>query len=105
MYSIYPSISRKEVAKEVAESTIFLADFSRANCASNLAEQLYSKMQKFDSNLDTEHEVGVKLVSFGESITFHVSGISYYDPSLIIFHGFTNNREPVKLIQNVSQIS
>nr|WP_293097994.1 DUF6173 family protein [Okeania sp. SIO2F4] len=38
-------------------------------------------------------------------MTFHVSDISYSDPSLIMFHGFTNNGEPVKLMQNVSQIS
>ncbi|MGD1698989.1 DUF6173 family protein [Dapis sp. BLCC M229] len=31
--------------------------------------------------------------------------MSYCDPSLIMFHGFTNNGEPVKLMQNVWQIS
>lgn len=76
---------------KVAESTNFIADSYRANSASNLAKQLYSETQKFDDSLDTEHEVGVKLVSFGENITFHVSDISYCDLSLIIFHGFTNN--------------
>ncbi|NEQ36287.1 MAG: hypothetical protein F6K40_08325 [Okeania sp. SIO3I5] len=98
---VYPD----ESALKVAELTKRFTDFYSANCASNLAEQLYSEMQKFDSNLDTEHEVGGKLVSFGESITFHVSGISYRNPSLIIFYGFTENGEPVKLMQNVSQIS
>ncbi|MGD1717315.1 DUF6173 family protein [Dapis sp. BLCC M172] len=38
-------------------------------------------------------------------MTFDVSAISYRNPSLIIFYGFTNNGEPVKLMQNVSQIS
>ncbi len=94
-----------ESAIKVAELTKRFTDFSSANCASNLAKQLHLEMQKFDDSLDTEHEVGVKLVSFGENITFYVSDISYCDPSLIMFHGFTNNGEPVKLIQNVSQIS
>ena len=98
-------VKSNQQKNKVAESTIFLADFYRSNLASNLAEQLDLKMQEFDSNLETEHEVGVKLASFGESITFHVSDISYSDPSLIMFHGLTNNGEPVELMQHISQIS
>ncbi|MDJ0517467.1 MAG: hypothetical protein F6K08_30010 [Okeania sp. SIO1H6] len=94
-----------ESAIKVPELTKRFTDFYSANFASNLAKQLHSEIQKFDDSLDTEHEVGGKLLSFGENITFHVSGISYRDPSLIIFYGFTNNGEPVKLMQNVSQIS
>ena len=87
------SNSRVDSSLKVAESRNFLTDFHRDHCASNLAKQLYSEMQKFDSSLDSDPEFGVKLVSFSESITFHVSDISYCDPSLIMFHGFTNNGE------------
>jgi hypothetical protein len=49
--------------------------------------------------------VGVRLVSFGQSVTFHLENIGYWNPSLISFSGFTENGEPVELIQHVSQIS
>jgi hypothetical protein len=91
--------------KEVAESTIFLAEIQRANFASHFAERLFSEIQEFNNNLDADHEVGITHLAFGQSITFHVSYIGYYDPSVIIFHGHTNEGERVKLIQNISQIS
>jgi len=86
---VYPDKS----AVKIDELTKRFTDFSSANSASNLAEQLHLEMPKFDSSLDNEYEVGLKLVSFGESTTFHVSAISYRDPSLIIFYGFTEKFE------------
>jgi hypothetical protein len=49
--------------------------------------------------------VGVRLVSFGQSVVFHLEQIGYWNPSLISFKGFTEDGEPVELIQHVSQIS
>ena len=39
------------------------------------------------------------------TITFNLTGMSYWNPSLISFQGFTEKGEPVELIQHVSQIS
>lgn len=60
---------------------------------------------KFDKTLDSEYEVGVKLVSFGQTVTFHVTKLGYYNPSLIRFFGLLEDGSPVELIQHVSQIS
>lgn len=90
---------------EAIESTNFLADIQRANLASQFAKHLLSRMNRFDENLDADHEVGVRLVSFGQSITFHVSDLSYYNPSLIVFIGLTEDGNRVELVQNTSQIS
>lgn len=90
---------------EAIELTNFLADIQRANLASQFAEHLLSRMNRFDENLDADHEVGVRLVSFGQSITFHVSDLSYYNPSLIVFIGLTEDGNRVELVQNTSQIS
>lgn len=75
------------------------------NLASEFHKRLIKWIQDFDENLDQEHEVGVRLVSFGQAVTFHLENISYWNPSLISFSGLTEAGEPVELIQHVSQIS
>lgn len=76
-----------------------------ANYASEFHKRLVKWVSDFDASLDEEHEVGARLVSFGQTVIFHLSGIGYWNPSLIIFHGDTDAGEPVQLIQHVSQIS
>jgi hypothetical protein len=75
----------------------------------NLASEFHSRLVKwindFDSSLDQEYEVGVRLVSFGQTVVFHLDDISYWNPSLISFQGRTDDGHPVELIQHVSQIS
>jgi hypothetical protein len=77
-------------------------DFNRA---SDFQESLIEWINDFDSTLDQDHEVGVRLVSFGQTVVFHLNNIGYWNPSLISFQGITNDGEPVELIQHVSQIS
>jgi hypothetical protein len=62
-------------------------------------------IRDFDSQLDSEHEVGVRLVSFGEKVVFHLLDMGYANPSLITFVGRTDDGNTVELIQHVSQIS
>lgn len=75
------------------------------NLASEFHKRLIKWIQDFDKELDQEFEVGVRLVNFGQTVTFHLENIGYWNPSLISFSGFTENGEPVELIQHVSQIS
>jgi len=55
--------------------------------------------------LDNEHEVGVRLVNFGQTVVFSLEDMRYCDPCLISFIGRTQEGQPVELIQNFSQIS
>lgn len=75
----------------------------------NLSSEFYKRLTDwingFDQSLDQEHEVGVRLVTFGQAVTFHLENMGYCNPSLISFSGFMENGEPVELIQHVSQIS
>lgn len=80
-------------------------DFGNPNLASEFYQRIVDMINEFDRNLDHEHAVGVRLVSFGQSLTFHVTNIGYNNPSLIIFFGTLENGSPVQLIQHVSQIS
>lgn len=76
---------------------------------SNLASEFYKKLRDwlvdFDKSLDEQHEIGIRLVSFGQALIFHLEGIGYWDPALISFRGRKDSSEPVELIQHVSQIS
>src|SRR4051812_2554532 len=75
------------------------------NLASEFHKRLMEMITEFDASLDDAHEVGVRLVTFGQTIVFHLSDISYYNPSLISFYGAMDDGSPVELIQHVSQIS
>ena len=75
------------------------------NQASEFGRRIYKKIQAFDATLDTAHEVGIRLVSFGQTVTFHLENMGYANPSLISFTGKTDAGDPVELIQHVSQIS
>jgi hypothetical protein len=75
------------------------------NLASEFHKRLVEWINDFDKSLDQDHEVGVRLVNFGQVVTFHLRDIGYWNPSLISFSGYTEQGEPVELIQHVSQIS
>ena len=75
------------------------------NLASEFYRRLVEWIQRFEDGLDAEHEVGVRLVSFGQALTFHLHEIGYWNPSLISFKGTSQEGQPVELIQHVSQIS
>lgn len=75
------------------------------NLASEFYERLIRWINDFHKSLDDEFEAGVRLVNFGQTVTFHIEDIGYWNPSLISFRGQTESGEPVELIQHVTQIS
>lgn len=75
------------------------------NLASEFRFRLSMMIKDFESSLDDEHEVGVQLVNFGHTFTFHLNEIGFWNPSLISFTGRTDSGDSVNLIQHVSQIS
>ena len=75
------------------------------NWASAFHERLKNWIAEFDAELDEGHEVGVRLVSFGQTVVFHLKHLGFSNPSLIAFSGTTDSGDPVHLIQHVSQIS
>jgi len=75
------------------------------NLASEFHKRLAEWIHGFEERLDDQHEVGVRLVSFGQSMVFHLRDMGYWNPSLISFQGVSEDGNPVELIQHVSQIS
>ena len=67
--------------------------------------RLVDYIKNFESKLDNDHEIGAKLVSFGQSITFHIQDMGYYGPDIISFNGTNDQGEKLQLIQHISQLS
>ncbi len=61
-------------------------------------------IERFEASLDPEHEVGVMLTNFGQSILMQVTNITYEKSVLMIFKGFVNGREAT-LIQHINQLN
>lgn len=75
------------------------------NLASAFHQRIIEMINNFENELDEDHEVGARLVNFGQTIQFHIEDIGYYNPSLIVFHGTLSDGSSVQLIQHVTQIS
>lgn len=67
-------------------------------------EILISEIKAFEKNLDDEHEVAIKLASFGSSTIINVERIGYCNPSIIVFDG-TIDGNKATLMQHISQIN
>lgn len=76
-----------------------------ANLASEYCKRLTEMLVNFESQLDEQHEIGIRLVNFGQSVVFHLEEMGYYNPSIITFGGVSEDGSPVELIQHISQIS
>jgi len=77
----------------------------KENPASWMYERLMKYITTFEKGLDNDHEIGGRLVSFGNVLTFHIIEVGYYGPDIITFDGINDNNEPVKLIQHYSQLN
>ena len=58
----------------------------------------------FQKELDDEHEVGAYLANYpGGNI--HISSMGYSGPHIISFEGFSNDGNPIQLLQHFSQLN
>ncbi len=67
-------------------------------------EVIVERIKEFEEALDDEHEVALRLASFGQSITLAVTDIGYSNPSTLVFHGFVGEQHAT-LIQHMSQLN
>lgn len=61
-------------------------------------------VEDFEASLDQEHEVGLMLTNFGQSILMQVTEIGYEKSVLMVFKGIVNG-DPATLIQHINQLS
>ena len=62
------------------------------------------RIKEFEDTLDEDHEIALRLASFGQSITLSVVDIGYSNPSTLVFHGYVSD-QPATLIQHMSQLN
>jgi len=67
-------------------------------------EILKRYIQDFERTLDAEHEVGIMMTNFGQSVLMYVQQITYEDPVLMVFKGYVNGREATR-IQHINQLN
>ena len=67
-------------------------------------KKLVEQIKSFESNLDQEHEVAIRLASFGTSILMSVENIGYQNPDMLYFYGKVNG-EDAQLVQHTSQLN
>lgn len=67
-------------------------------------EKIVDEIRDFENQLDINHEVAVKLASFGSSITMVVTSIGYQNPDMLYFYGFVNGKN-AQLIQHINQLN
>lgn len=77
----------------------------RNNPVVQVCEAIKNYVEEFERGLDEEHEVGVRLASFGGVVIFHAEQIGFTKPNIITFYGVTEDGEKIQLIQHVSQLN
>ena len=95
--SLIKDLSKSDFLKDL--------DLSDPNNADHFYKKLKIIIEDFENKLDKNHEVCIKLVKFDNGVQFRVRGIGYYNPSLILFNGETENGETIQLVQHVNQIN
>jgi len=61
-------------------------------------------IKDFEDQLDDDHEVAIKLASFGQSILLAVVDIGYSNPFTLVFYGYVEG-QPATLIQHMSMLN
>lgn len=77
----------------------------RNNPVIQVCKAIRDYVEAFERDLDEEHEIGIRLASFGGVVVFHAQQIGFSMPNVITFYGVTEDGEKVQLIQHVSQLS
>lgn len=68
-------------------------------------ERLVRSIASFEEDLDSESEIGARLVTFGNQEVIHIEDIGYWGPDLIIFYGKGHEGKPLQLLQHYSQVN
>lgn len=101
MYRFWPphsSVSRVNASRPMASA------MSRYRMADYAYEVIMDRIKEFEDELDDEHEIALKLASFGQSITLAVTDIGYSNPTTLVFYGYVGTQKAT-LVQNLNQLN
>ena len=86
---------------DLAELTASIRDYSMADWK---YEKIMEEIHDFEKDLDDNHEIALKLASFGSSVTMIVTDIGYQNPDMLYFYGYVNGKS-AQLIQHINQLN
>ncbi len=95
----------KDVEMNKIQTEAARADHLKNNPAIPAYQAIQKYVEKFEAQLDNEHEVGVALAFFGGNVFFHAEKIECSPSNIITFYGTTVEGEKLQLIQHVSQLN
>lgn len=67
-------------------------------------EKIMEEIAEYEAKLDNNHEIALRLASFGSSTVMVVTSVGYQNPDMLYFYGFVNGKN-AQLIQHVSQLN
>lgn len=67
-------------------------------------KKLVEQIRAFESGLDQDHEIAIRLAAFGTSVLMAVDEVSYQNPDMLYFYGKVKGEE-AQLIQHISQLN
>lgn len=106
-------MSIQEEMQQALKGYNYASTFSNENLTDlmrnpHLADWMYEKIMKqiseFESKLDSDSEVAVRLASFGSSILMSIEDIGFQNPDLLYFYGMVDGK-PAQLIQHINQLN
>lgn len=103
-FSLAESVQRAQQAQSNMIKELQTHTCRNYNLADYSYEVIMKRIKEFEDELDDEHEVSVKLTSFGQSVTMAVTSIGYSNPSTLVFYGLVGGQRAT-LIQHVSQLN
>lgn len=62
-------------------------------------EKILEQIHNFEASLDDDHEIALRLTSFGTSVTMIVTSLGYQNPDILYFYGLVNGKKS-QLIQH-----
>lgn len=68
-------------------------------------DELRRQIELFQADLDSDHEVGAYMSSFGQVALIHIRSFSQHGGDLVVFNGFTESGDRVRLIQHLHQLN
>jgi hypothetical protein len=95
-----PNLSLAALSSRDVQS---LADVG--NHAKWMHERLMRQIAEFEASLNSEEEVGARLVSAAGEPPFHIENVSYWGPDMLMFQGKNADGRPVMLLQHYTQLS
>ena len=99
---------QKELTERLNYASELLSKPTHANENMVLANATYksliAKIKAFENSLDSETEVGIKIINLGESKLMAVTEINYIEPNIICFNGYIDNSK-AELVTHITQLN